>query len=81
MTGEQSLFEIDKITVNQMTSAFILVDIKADLRSNSKLLEVNLTRRAAKIKVLDGFAYPEFRLLISAGDVTTQKQHQHHLLQ
>lgn len=46
-----------------LTSAFILVDIKADLRANSGLLEVNPTRRAAKINVLDGFAYPEFRLL------------------
>ncbi len=45
-----------------MTSAFVLVDIKAGLRSNSELLRVNLTRRAAKIKVLDGCAYPEFRL-------------------
>jgi len=45
-----------------MTSAFILAGIKADLRSNSGLLEVNLTRRAAKIKVLDGYAYPELRL-------------------
>ena len=49
-----------------MTSTFILVDIKAGLRSNSELLEVNLTRRAAKIKVLDGDAYPEFRFISNA---------------
>ena len=45
-----------------MTSAFILAGVKADLRSNSELLEVNLTRRAAKRKVMDDCAYPEFRL-------------------
>jgi len=45
-----------------LTSAFILVDIKAGLRSNSELLEVNPTQRTAKIGVLDGSAYPEFRL-------------------
>jgi len=32
------------------------------LRSNSELLEVSLTRRAAKLVVLDGYSYPEFRL-------------------
>jgi hypothetical protein len=46
-----------------LTSAFILVDIKADLRSNSELLEVNSTQRAAKINVLDDRAYPVFRLI------------------
>ena len=46
------------------SSAFISVDIKADLRSNSALLEVNLTRKAAEIEVLDAYAYPEFRLII-----------------
>jgi len=45
-----------------LTSAFILVAIKAGLRSNSELLEVKATPRAAKISVLDGCAYPEFRL-------------------
>ncbi len=62
MTCEQSQLKTNKITMNQMTSTFILVDIKAGLRSNSELLEVNLTRRAAKIKVLDGYTYPELRL-------------------
>ncbi len=47
------------------SSASILVDIKADLRSNSELLEVNLTRRSAKIDVLDVCAYPESRLTYS----------------
>ncbi len=65
MTCEQSQLKTNKITVNQVTSTFILVDIKAGLRSNSELLEVNLTRRAAKIKVLDGYAYPELRLFNS----------------
>ena len=46
-----------------LTSAFILVDIKAGLRSNSELLEVNPTQRAGKINVLDGCAYPEFGLI------------------
>jgi hypothetical protein len=36
-----------------LTSVLILVDIKADLRSNSELLEVNSTQRAAKIDVLE----------------------------
>jgi len=41
----------------------MLVDIKAGLCSNSNLLEVNPTQRATNIKVLDGWAYPEFRLV------------------
>jgi hypothetical protein len=45
-----------------LTSVLILVDIKADLRSNSELLEVNSTQRATKINVLDDCAYPVFRL-------------------
>ncbi len=48
--------------MNYISSAFILVGIKAGLRSNSGLLEVNLTRRAAKINVLVDYAYPELRL-------------------
>ena len=51
-----------KRTYNHIASVFILVEIKADLRSNSELLEVNLTQKSAKIKVMDGCAYPEFRL-------------------
>jgi hypothetical protein len=51
--------------MNYITSAFILADIKAGLRSNSGLLEVNLTPRAAKINVMDGYAYPELKLIIS----------------
>ena len=45
------------------TSTSILVDIKANLRSNSDILNVNSTKRAAKIDVLDDCAYPVFRLL------------------
>lgn len=41
----------------------MLVDIKADLRSNSELLEVNPTQRAANKKALDGWNYPEFRFI------------------
>ena len=43
-----------------LTSDFMLVDIKAGL---SNLLEVNPTQKAAYIKVLDGWDYPEFRLV------------------
>lgn len=46
-----------------MTSAAILVAIKASLHRNSWLLKANLTRKAAKIAVLDGFSYPELRYL------------------
>ena len=56
-------FKTGNKTINSIASAFILVDIKAGLRSNSGLLEVNLTQRAAKINVLDGYAYPELRLI------------------
>ncbi len=45
-----------------LTSAFISVDIKVDLRSNSRLLAVNLPPRAAERNVLDDYAYPVFRL-------------------
>jgi len=56
------MFKTNKKSYAFCTSAFILADIKADLRSNSGLLEVNPTKRAAKIDVLDDFAYPVFRL-------------------
>ncbi len=62
MTYESFYFKIGNKTINSITSAFILVDIKAGLRSNSGLLEVNVTQRAAKINVLDGYAYPELSL-------------------
>ena len=54
--------KLGKTSRKKMTSAFVLVCAKTGLRSNSELLEVNLTLRAPKIKVLDGGAYPEFRL-------------------
>ncbi len=63
MTCESFHFKTGNKTISPITSAFILVDIKAGLRSNSGLLEVNLTRRAAKINVLDGYAYPDLRLI------------------
>ncbi len=37
--------------------------IKASFLSNSELLEVSLTRRVAKLVVLDGYFYPEFGLV------------------
>ncbi len=51
------------IPVALVTSATILVAIKARLHSNSELLEASSTLRAAKIVVLDGFSYPELRLV------------------
>ncbi|MBL1320794.1 MAG: hypothetical protein COA63_006995 [Methylophaga sp.] len=45
-----------------LTSTFILVDIKAGLRSNSELLEVNSTQRAAKIDVLDDLCLSRFQV-------------------
>ena len=45
-----------------MANATILVVIKASLCSNNWLLEANLTRRTAKIVVLDSCTYPELRL-------------------
>ena len=45
----------DRKNQEYITSAFILVVIKAGWRSNSGLLEVNLTQRTAKINVLDGY--------------------------
>ena len=36
--------------------------IKANLRTNSGLLEASLTPRTVKIAVLAGLDYPEFRL-------------------
>jgi hypothetical protein len=48
-----------------LTSTSILVDIKAELRSNSELLKANPTKSAAKIDVLVNCAYPVFRLIIS----------------
>jgi len=62
MTYQQIAGKTTKTSFNHITSAFVLVDIKADLRSNSWLLQENLTRIAAKKKVLDGCAYPELRL-------------------
>ena len=50
------------------SSADIFVDIKARLSTNSPLLEAILTQRAAKIAVLDGSPYPEFRLTILFGN-------------
>lgn len=41
---------IVKLAKQSSSSAFFQVDIKADLRSNSALLEANLMRRTAKIK-------------------------------
>ena len=41
----------------------ILVAFETSLSSNSELLEASSTLKDAKIGVLDGFAYPEFRLL------------------
>ena len=38
-----------------LSSALLLVAIKAELRSNSELLEATPTRRAAKRSVLDGY--------------------------
>jgi len=46
-----------------MANATILVVIKASLCSNNWLLEANLTRRTAKIVVLNSCAYLELRLL------------------
>jgi len=45
-----------------MANATILVVIKTSLCSNNWLLEANLTRRTAKIIVLDSCAYPKLRL-------------------
>ncbi len=69
MTCGQCHCESDEKTINHATSTFSLVDIKAGLRSNSELLEVNLTQRAAKLNVLDGYAYPEFRLFSQCASI------------
>ncbi len=38
-----------------LSSAILLVTIKAELRSNSELLEAAPTRKVAKRRVLDGY--------------------------
>ncbi len=57
----KALLKPKKIDSIYQASAFILVVLKADCCTNSRLLEDNLTQRAAKRNVLDGYAYPEFR--------------------
>ncbi len=53
MTYKLINLKTDKKDHGYITSAFILMVIKAGLRSNSGLLEVKLTQRTAKINVLD----------------------------
>ncbi len=47
--------ELDEIAVTVLSSGLLLVAIKAELRSNSRLLETTPTHRGAKRSRLDGY--------------------------